>query len=175
MKKYFISSFLSLFVIAAAWANMPGTRIPIAGCGGTSTVYLAPGTTTWFVDPCFNVSNNSVITVGAGAGGGGGITSTSGGTGGAGGAYSASTNVTLPAGTTVTVNVPNTTAGRAAGTTTPVTGGDTYICNTLVTNCASLAGSAVVVGAQGGQGATGGATASSVGTTKRAGGNGRQS
>ncbi len=69
-----------------------------------------------------------------------------------------------------------------AGGAANVAGGDTYLCNST-SNCASITGTAVIVGAKGGgrgagtgsAGGAGGAAASGVGTVKNTGGNGGSS
>ncbi|MDB5244156.1 MAG: hypothetical protein JWN18_26 [Parcubacteria group bacterium] len=128
----------------------------------TSQTILSSGTT-WVVPSDWNSSSNSIETVGAGGG-----TNFSYG-GGGGGGYSKITNLTLTPGASVTYKIG---AGSNA-----VNGGDTYFCNST-SNCASLAGTAVKVGAQGGRtnsagtGGAGGAAISGVGTTKFSGGAG---
>ncbi len=113
-----------------------------AGSGQTvaptsTTIYLTSGST-WTVPSNWNSFNNSIEVIAAG---GGGYTSTAGG-GGGGGAYSKVSNVALTPGSTVTFNVG---LGGAAATA----GADSYFCNAIL-NCASIAGTAVVVGAKGG-------------------------
>ena len=119
-----------------------------AGSGQTvaptsTTIYLTSGST-WTVPSNWNSFNNSIEVIAAG---GGGYTSTAGG-GGGGGAYSKVSNVALTPGSTVTFNVGLGGAAATAGT-------DSYFCNAIL-NCASIAGTAVVVGAKGGGGGAGG-------------------
>jgi len=57
---------------------------PSGGCSGTVQVFLTSGTT-WDVDTCFNSSNNTIETVGAGGSGGGCIDRTTNLNGGGGG------------------------------------------------------------------------------------------
>jgi hypothetical protein len=132
-----------------------------------TVIFLTSGTS-WNVPSDWNSSDNSIEVIG---GGGGGDTNTStGGGGGGGGAYSKVSNVTLTPDATVTIAV-----GSAGGVSTA--GGDTYFCNST-SNCASIAGTAVQVGAKGGSGATtrigasGGAAGSGVGDTTLSGGTG---
>ena len=125
--------------------------------GATQTIYLTSGTS-WSVPSTWDPSSNTIEVIGAGSGANRGA---NGGGGGAGG-YSKVTNVSLPAGSTITYSV-----GAAGGTN----GGDTYLCNST-SNCTSLADSAVVVGAQGARVDAGGQASSGVGSTKYSGGNG---
>src|SRR5581483_5721387 len=130
--------------------------------------FTASGT---FIPPS-SFSNAKIETIG---GGGGGATYVSGAnypSGGGGGGYSSVTSGLAP-----------NTAGSftvGAGGTAGNPGGDTWLCN-AVTNCASIGGTSVIVGAKGGGGGlipgapSGGAAASGVGNTKFSGGNGGQS
>lgn len=133
-------------------------------------IVLTSGTS-FTVPSDWNSSNNSIHVIG---GGGAGSISASGAGGGGGGGYSMTANVTLTPGNTVTYAVG---AGGATGGLSGGNGGATYFCNSTL-NCASIAGTAVVVGANGGSGGTaptGGAGASvtgAVGDIKYAGGNG---
>jgi hypothetical protein len=123
--------------------------------------------TTWTVPYDWNNSNNTIEVIGGGGGGAGGFSDLG---GGGGGAYAKKSNVTLTAGSNVTIKVG--TGGNAG-----VNGEDTYLCNSQ-SNCAAIGSSSVVVGAEHGRGstgstgATGGTTAVSVGTLKYAGGTG---
>lgn len=132
-------------------------------------VFLTSGTS-WTVPSDWNSNNNSIEVIGGGGGGATAGGTTSGYGGGGGGAYSKESNITLTPGASVTYAVGS---GGSAGSN----GGDTYFCNSS-SNCASIGGSAVVVGAKGGSGTTnttggtGGSAASGVGTTKYSGGNG---
>jgi len=153
-----------------------------------STSFLTTGTT-WTVPSDWNSSSNSIEVIGGG--GGGAASFAEGGGGGGGGAYSKIVNTSL---LTPSSNV--TVAVGAAGfadTVTPSTGGagsggDTYLCR-ATTNCASLAGTNVIVGAQGGAagqeptgvcsptclggfGGGGGLSSNGVGTTVFSGGGG---
>jgi hypothetical protein len=140
--------------------------------GGPQTIFLTSGTS-WTVPSDWNSSNNTIEVIGGGGGGGGG--SSAEGDGGAGGGYSIKSNVTLTPGASVTYAVG--AAGAAGTNTAGGNGGDTYFC-TGTSNCASIAGTAVVVGAKGGGGghidgttlATAGAAASGFGDTKFSGG-----
>lgn len=146
-----------------------------SSCGTTTSKIILQGTsdTSWQVPGDWTANNNSIEVIGGGGGGGTGTIAggQSGGAGGGGGAYSKITNVGMPAGQVVTISV-----GVGGGADT--TGGDTYVCNST-SNCSSISGSAVVVGAKGGgagtaggSGGAGGASASGVGSTKYSGGNG---
>ena len=156
---------------AKVYKAMPPVLPFVLGSSGTTTtnkVYLTSGTS-WTVPNDWNSTNNKIEVIG---GGGGGGTGTTRGPGGGGGAYSKVSNLALSPGTSVTYAV-----GIGGGANT--TGGDTYFCNS-VSNCASISGTAVQVGAKGGTGgngaggtAAGGAAASGIGTTKYSGGAGQ--
>ncbi len=130
---------------------------------------------TWTVPLDWDNASNTIEVIGGGGAGWTDTAGTNGAGGGGGGAYSKSVNVTLSAGATVSYNIGN------GGNVYSVNGGDTYFCNST-TNCASIGGSAVVVGAKGGlgainaTGAQGGATSTGVatgtGSVKYKGGNG---
>ena len=149
-------------------------------------IFLTSGTS-WTVPSDWNNTNNTIEVIGGGGGGGGGFSDSSGSGGGGGGAggggaYSKVSNVTLLPGATVTISVGNAGGGGAASTN-GTAGGDTYICNSTV-NCATITGTAVVVGAQGGglgntgsttaggAGGAGGSATSGIGTVKYNGGTG---
>ncbi len=130
-------------------------------------VVLTSGTT-WTVPADWVDANSTIEVIGGGAGGAG-----SGGLGGGGGgagAYARITNADLTPSGSVTYAVGAGGAATAAGT-------DTYFCRTT-TNCASIAGTAVMVGADNGlaasgiTGGAGGTTANSSGTIEYAGGSG---
>jgi len=126
--------------------------------------YLTSGTS-WSVPTDWNSSNNTIEVIGGGGGGNSNAATSRGG--GGGGAYSKASNVSLTPGATITYAV------GAAGTANN-SGGDSYLCNST-SNCATIAGSAVVAGAKGGNGGatfTGGAAGSGVGSVKYSGGNG---
>lgn len=150
-----------------SWIKKKGET---SSCGQTNPyIFLTNSAlSTWTVPDNWNSSNNSIETIGSGGAGGAGSGSGAAG-GGGGGAYSKVTNVSLTPGATVAYNV---------GTSSLLgTGTDTYFCN-FTSNCASIAGSAVVVGAKAGAngttgaGGAGGASASGIGSTKYSGGNG---
>jgi len=109
------------------------------------TLVLSSGSS-WTVPADWNSANNTIQVIGGGGSGGGsnGI----GDGGGGGGAYSKSVNVALTPGATVTIAIGVGDTGGWGGV-----GGDTYLCNST-SNCASIAGSAVQVGAKGGSGAS---------------------
>lgn len=144
-----------------------GQPVPTADQKPNVVVVLTSGTT-WAVPANWNNANNTIEVVGAGGGGnnsvGGG-----GGTAGGGGAYSLISNQTLSGTVGIAVG-----AGGAAVTA----GGDTWLCNAN-SNCATIGGTAVIVGAKGGGGGvqsgtsavSGGASASGFGSTKFSGGN----
>ena len=75
--------------------------------------------------------------------------------GGGGGGYSNAV-VSLTGGDQVTVVVGISGAGGAGAPDFGKAGGDTFLCNTLTTNCLGIGGSAVKVGAKGGRPPTGG-------------------
>jgi hypothetical protein len=135
--------------------------------------YILQGTTTFTVPTDWNDSDNKIECIGAGGSGATGVAPNG---GGGGGAYSASTNVNMPEGSVVTVQVGD-------GVSTASTAGtDTWICNST-SNCASAVDTAVVCGADGGSGgsdtasttAPGGQTGNGTGTVKFAGGTGGSS
>lgn len=132
------------------------------------TIALTAGST-WNTPWNWNNSNNTVECIGGG-GGAGGAGGVLGSGGGGGGAYSKATNVTLAQGSN-TVSV-----GAGGGSAT--NGGDTYLCNGA-SNCATIAGTAVVCGAHGGAGSilglvggVGGSITGGIGSTKNPGGAG---
>ena len=131
-------------------------------------IYLTSGSS-WTVPFDWNNASNAIEAIGGGGGGGGG-TAVKGG--GGGGAYSKVQNISLVPGATVTFAAGN---GGSVGSV----GGDTYFCNSS-SNCASISGTAVVVGAKAGSGAAsvgsapGGASASGVGSIRYSGGAGGQ-
>lgn len=139
----FVTSFLliiSLFSIPPREAQATATTIFLTDTGLTS----------WTVPSDWNNSDNTIEVIGGGGGGG-----RSGG-----GAYSKVSNQTLSG--TVGIQVG---AGGGPG----ADGEDTWLCNST-SNCATIGGSAVIVGAKGGS-TSGGSAASGVGTVKYSGGN----
>lgn len=133
-------------------------------------IFLTSGTS-W--TPPSNWTDNNTVEVIGGGGAGDNAASNSAGAGGGGGGYSKKFNVSsITRGVAVTYQV------GAGGTTDGASGTDTYFCNSS-SNCASIAGTAVVVGAKGGGGGTsatangtGGAAASGFGDVKYSGGDG---
>ncbi len=128
------------------------------------TTYIITTGTTWTVPADWKNTENIIEVIGGGGGG-------EGGAGGGGGAYSRISNATLTPGSTVTIQVG---AGGGPG----ANGQDSYFCNST-SNCASISGAAVVVGAKGGTGGggwgafnsvAGGSAAAGVGTVKYSGG-----
>lgn len=179
---------------ALSTTNLPDPRVTVpknyfdaflyTGTGASQTVkrttiYLMSGST-WQVPADWNNSNNTIEVIGGGGGGGAGgsdgAAGGGGGGGGGGGAYAKISNTTLTPGASVALSVGS--GGPAASA-----GGDTYFCNSGV-NCASIAGSAVIVGAKGGgagangsgsatgASGSGGSAASGVGSLTYSGGNG---
>ncbi len=169
-------------------AIIPGGRLclQMAGCVGgiptidvpalaTKVVLISCGQTTWTVPLDFTSTNQIQVLGGSGGAGGSSGGANAGASGG--GGYSSVSNVTLTPGATVTVSVPCGGVGGSTGGNAGTAINPTYVCNTLVTNCASIAGSAVIVGANpgapgtaAGGSAAGGSTTGAVGTTKTAGG-----
>lgn len=96
------------------------------------------------VPSTWNSSNNTIECWGGGAGGASNNNS-SGIGGGGGGNYRKYSNVALTASGTVSVTIGAGGSGETSGAN-PTAGGDTWFCN-ATTNCASLAGTAVVAGA----------------------------
>jgi hypothetical protein len=164
-----------------AFISKHPSNVTLSACGHTM-IFLTSGTS-WTVPADWNSASNTIEVIGGG--GGGNYCHQSSGaplycinqqnaTGGGGGGYSKVSNVTLTPGATVTYKV-------GLGGIASSTGGDTYFCNSN-TNCASIAGTSVIVGAKGGgvgfgwvspmPGGAGGSAALGVGTVKYSGGNG---
>lgn len=132
------------------------------------TILTTTGSQTWNVPSDWNNSNNTIEVLGGGGGSSGSqaVAKGLGGGAGAGGGYSKITNITLPAGTGVTISIGSAgsavTYGSAASN-----GGNTWVCNST-SSCASVSDTNVVVSATGGGGGTsstgGAAGAASVGT-----------
>jgi len=126
------------------------------------------GTNCWTVPSTWDSTRNTIEVIGGGGGGAAG--SDIGKAGGGGGGYSKISNLALTPGATVRYVI-------GAGGGVSGTGGDTYFCNST-SNCSSISGSAVRVGAKGGVGGSGttggagGASSAGVGTTKYSGGKG---
>lgn len=149
----------SLFLIPTRNSEAAATTIFLTNTAATS----------WTVPSDWNSSNNTIEVIGGGAGGSLGLLAPEFySVGGGGGAYSKVTNVSLTGGVSVGIQVGD---GGTAGSN----GEDTWLCSST-SNCASIGGSAVVVGAKAGvltsTGGTGGAAASGVGDVKYSGGNG---
>ncbi len=175
-----------------SWAGLLSSSYLIADAlqaasSGGSCATLSPGvnfitstTTTCLIVPSnWNSSNNTIEVIGGGSGGAGGDLAGNAGSGGGGGAYTEAVNVALTPGATVGINIgPGGAGGASTNSSTGGAGGDTYVCNSI-NNCLSLAGSAVVAGAQGGQssvgyttGGAGGSASSGVGSITHSGGSG---
>lgn len=155
---------MKLFRLLAAFVFI---AFPFAAHASTTIFLLSGGS--WTVPSDWDSSNNTIEVISGGGGGGNGVTGHSAGAGGAGATYAKIVNATLTPGAVVTVAVGTGGAAQTAG-------GATYLCNSN-SNCASLAGTAVIVGAPGGGGATtvtGGLATSTgaVGSTINIGGNG---
>lgn len=136
-----------------------------------TVVFLTSGSS-WPVPGDWNPYSNSIEVIGGGGGGVDGAANQGGsGAAGGGGAYSKAVNVSMPAGSTVTVSL------GAAGTAGGGAGGDTFVCNTN-TGCTDITSGGVVAGAKGGSGGSaqtggsGGQTSGGVGGTKNSGGDG---
>ena len=156
--------------VSASQPHLIFKEIRLWQIAADSTSFITSGTS-WTVPSDWNNSSNTIEVIGGGGGGAnGGANQGNAGGGGGGGAYSAATNAPLTAGSTVTIAVGS--GGGAAGS-----GGDTYLCNST-SNCASITGTAVVIGAKGGStgsaltGGSGGAASSGVGSAKYDGGAG---
>lgn len=120
-----------------------------------------PTRSTWVVPDDWNDSDNTIITIGGGGSSFSALQGT-GAKGGGGGAYSSATNVNLPAGDPITYAIGQGGRKTVVGVGVGVAGGDTYLCNST-SNCASIGGSAVVVGAKGGGAGTNGTTGGGAG------------
>ncbi len=163
--------FLIVLVIASLYSDYSGNPVQVksaeAAVAPVTIILKLASSSPWTVPADWNNSSNSIQVIGAG-GGGRSSGAAAGGGGGGGGGFASSTNLTLSG--TVAFSVGD---GGNAG----VNGTDTYICNST-SNCASITGSAVIVAAKGGMGATstnpamGGTTTQAVGTTKFNGGRG---
>lgn len=174
------AKFILIFMLSVGWIFSGWPRVwnspqfpPKIDTAYAATVILTSGTT-WAVPSDWS-NTNTIEVIGGGGGGANGQTAGAspvrGGGGGGGGAYSKISNTTaLAGGSTVTIQV-GAAGGVAAG------GTDTFLCSGTA-NCASIAGTAVIVGAKAGTGASGvtagvgGAGASGVGATKFSGGGG---
>lgn len=163
---------LSVYVptqIVGEWESFysaPPTGVSVSLCA-PKVVFITSGTT-WTVPTDFS-NVNTIEVIGGGGGGQSGNSSYRGG-GGGGGGYSRIDNVSLTPGSTIAIQV-GARGGIAAS------GGDTYLCNSML-NCTSINGAAVVVGAKGGAGAfnqnggVGGAALAGIGAIKYSGGSG---
>ena len=153
-------------------AVSPRSQLAQVGGAGSTVIFLTSGTT-WTVPSDWNSANNKIEVIGGGGGGDNGVSGNPGG-GGGGGAYSLASDVPLTVGATVGISIGS---GGTSATNPGGTGGNTYLCNST-SNCGSIGGSAVVVGANGGSGGTlfspgaGGSTSGGVGSTLYAGGSG---
>src|SRR3989338_581688 len=160
---------LAIYLIQFAFFTLPRAN-------AAATVVILTSGTSYTVPSDWNIVNNTIEVIGGGGGAANGaINSRSGGAGG-GGAYAVSVNVSLTPSASVSYSIGS---GGAPGSTGG-NGGDTFFCNST-SNCASISGTAVRVGAKGGSGAisssgvtggAGGVAASSVGSTTASGGAG---
>ena len=130
----------SLIKNGAVFMLILALALPQSARAVDTVVFLTSGSS-WSVPSDWNSAANTIEVIG---GGGGGELDTPGDTsgGGGGGAYAAITNLTLTPGASVAYAVGS---GGSSGSA----GGDTYFCDST-SNCASIAGSAVQVGAKGG-------------------------
>lgn len=147
--------FAAFLIIAFAF----GARIPFTTEAATTRIIVLTTGTTWTVPSDWNSSNNKIEVIGGGGSGGVSIQiSNRTGTGGGGGGYAKATNVSLTPGASVTYAIGSGGAAvsrtASAGNTNGNTGGDTYFCNST-SNCASISGTAVMVGAKGGSAGAG--------------------
>lgn len=134
--------------------------MPLSVRASATFIFLTDtAATTWTVPANWTSDRNTIEVIGGGAMG------TTFSNGGGGGAYSKITNQSLTPGTNIGIKVGD--GGTGGGD-----GGDTWLCNST-SNCATIGGSAVIIGAKGGSsGGSGGAAASGVGSTKYSGGDG---
>ncbi|MEI6304523.1 MAG: LamG domain-containing protein [Candidatus Taylorbacteria bacterium] len=161
---------------AAGNVIIVGSSTIIGGSASVSTakrIYLTSGAS-WSVPTDWNSASNTVEVIGGGGGGTYGVASNAGG--GGGGGYSKVSNLVLTAGSSVSYRVGQGSLGSLNGDVVPAAGTDSYFCNSS-SNCASISGSAVRVGAKGGSGgistgSLGGQSSAGVGTVKYSGGNG---
>lgn len=159
----------SLTVAAALVASSSWAACTTSG-SNPKYIYCSAGTTSLSVPSDYNSTNNTWEAYGPGGSGAIASPSAAGG-GGCGGGFSSKSNITLTPSTTVTIRVGS--GGSASE--------DTYLCDST-SNCTSIAGSAVKVGAKrGGNGiqtlnadCTQALATSGVGTTKFDGGLGGQ-
>lgn len=136
-----ILAVLAAFIPLTANATTCGFGSDIGGgkCRGYIT---ATGSGTFNVPSDWNSSNNTIEVIGGGGAGGG-----NGDDGGGGGGYSELVNASLTPSATVGVSV-----GAGGVTANPSnSGSDTWLCNAN-SNCTTIGGTAVIVGAKAGQG-----------------------
>ncbi len=160
---FIIQHYRVLAVLLIAALILPLFVWPTRASAAT-VVYLTSGTS-WTVPADWNDEANTIEVIG-----GGGAGRQTFNTGGGGGGYSKEVNVSLARGSSISYAV------GAGGSSDGATGGDTYFCNST-SNCATIGGTAVKVGAKGGTGggATGGAgglASAGYGSTKYNGGTG---
>lgn len=152
---------MASFVIIALLA--PFLVWPTRASAAT-VIYLTSGTS-WTVPYDWDDNANTIEVIGGGGAGSNAFAS-----GGGGGGYSKEVNVALTRGSSITYAV------GSGGSSSGASGGDTYFCNST-SNCATIGGTAVKVGAKGGtggaaSGGSGGLASSGVGSTKYNGGTG---
>lgn len=128
------------------WVFCDGTNIFSMNTSVSCAAVLTSGTS-WPTKTSWSATN--LVKVLGGGGGGGGSIGSIGGAGGGGGAFASKSGVSLTFPVTYAIGAAG--AGGAANGGTGGTGGDTYFCSSAL-NCASIAGTSVLVGAKGGTG-----------------------
>lgn len=146
MKRFLASFALWLILVAPCFAACGfGSSIGGGQCRGFLTT---TGTNTWTVPSDWS-NTNKIEVIGGGASGALSNHLTGNSSGGGGGAYTAVSNLTsLSANSTVDYNV-GTGGANVSSISNGNGGGDTYLCS-ATTNCATIAGTSVIVGAKGG-------------------------
>jgi hypothetical protein len=132
-------------------------------------------TTTYNIVVPLGVSSIAALAIGAGGGGGGASsTATASAGGGGGGALSYFNSLAVTPGETLTVGIPNQSAGGSTGGSNGSTGGDAYIqrSGTSILLAKGGSGSAGRTASTSSAGAAGGVAASGIGTVKQSGGYG---
>jgi hypothetical protein len=162
---------LSISLIFLLFLGLAGATSPI------QVVLTTTSGTTWTVPANYVASGSAINVIGGGGGGGSEISGGKAGYGGGGGGSSSISNLVLKPGATVTFAIG--AGGNAVSTSNGLAGGDTYICNSIV-SCGSISDANVVVGAKGGGGGgsnpysagAGGSSGSGVGLVLHSGGAG---
>lgn len=173
-----------------AQAGLVGTRRVLLASGHktavdpcASPILLTASTPSpWTAPTCAGGTNVfTVETIGGGGAAAWGKNTVTFSSGGGGGGYSFISNITISPGTQVAFNIGAGGAIGGSSGTAGGNGGNTWFCNST-SNCATIAGTAVVVGANGGKGGgigapntvggLGGSTTGAIGSTLYAGGAG---